>query len=97
MEKTATSVIGLELKQLLIHLSESKNICFRFRIIGEMWMKRHMRVSSVNEKTALFYDEVDNKYYQVKLNNIIQFDLDDRFQNFLPHFHYTVSPSSELD
>jgi hypothetical protein len=97
LEKTGSSISGLELKQLLILLLKNDRICFRFRLLGEMWMQNLMTVTAVNEKTALFYDDGENKYYLVRYNSIMQFEIDHRFQNFQPHFHYNVQPSTELE
>jgi hypothetical protein len=97
VEKTASAISSVELKQLLVLLSQSSSICFRFRAIGEMWMKNHMKVTNVSDDSALFYDEGETKYYLIKINNIMQFDIDNRIHNYHPHFHYNVIPSSELD
>jgi hypothetical protein len=97
MQKTQTTVTGLELKQLLIQLASLHKICFRFRLIGALWMNRHMRVISVSEKSVFLHDEQSNRFYLVKINSIVQFDLDERFQVYQPHFHYNNVPSQELD
>jgi hypothetical protein len=94
---SSTSITALELKQLLLLLSRSVKISFRFRAVGEMWMRNHMQVNTVNEKSVLLYDDNANRYAMVKINRIIQFDLDNRFQNYQPHFHYSVTPSVELE
>jgi hypothetical protein len=60
-------------------------------------MRRHCRVTDVKDKTVVLFDEVENKYYLVKINSIMQFDLDERFQNYQPHFHYEVTPAPELE
>src|SRR5687768_5236244 len=97
LEKNFTTISALELKQLLILLSKSSSICFRVRQLGEMWMTNLMRVHAVNEKSVLLYDENETKYYLVRLNNIMQFEIDARFQTYQPFFHYNVLPSRELD
>ena len=97
VQSSSKTVSGLELKQLLILLASTKSVCFRFRQVGGMWMKHHMRVDTVNEKSVLLRDEKDNRFYLVGINSIIQFDIDERFQAYLPNFHYTVRPSRELD
>src|SRR5688572_27467528 len=97
VQNRANTVSGLELKQLLILLSGKNNICFRFRQVGGMWMKHHMRVDSVNQKSVLLRDEKDNRFYLVSINSIMQFDIDEKFQAYLPNFHYSVQPSPELD
>ena len=98
VERTESKTItALELKQLLFLLERSAKVCFRFRQIGEMWMNNHMQVSNVAERSVLLYDDSFNRYVMVKLNKIIQFDLDNRFQNYQPHYHYGVVPSPELE
>jgi hypothetical protein len=97
LEKSMTTFSGLEVKALMLNLTRTPNICFRFRVIGEMWMKNLMQITAVNERTALFFDEVDTKYYLVRINNIMQFEIDARFQNFQPYFHYGIVPSPELE
>jgi hypothetical protein len=97
LEKSVTTFSGLELKQLLVQLIKLPGICFRFRLLGEMWIRHLTQVTAVHEKSALFYDEVQSKYYLVKINNIMQFEIDGRFQNFQPFFHYDVIPSVELE
>jgi hypothetical protein len=96
-KKASARITALELKQLLITLSTTRNVCFRFRQIGEMWMKNHMKVDNIRDNSVLLYDDVDNRYYIVKINTIMQFDIDARFQSLQPNFHYDVSPSAELD
>ncbi len=91
-------ISSVELKRLLVNIhSYSDSVGFRCRPIGEMWMKNHAKVSSVEGITALLYDEKETKYYTVNLNKVMQFDLDERFQNYHPHHHYDVIPSPELD
>jgi hypothetical protein len=97
VEKNVTTVSGLELKQLLIQLVNHSHICFRFRLMGEMWIKSMTQVTAINEKTVLVYDDVENKYYLIRYNSVMQFEIDHRFQNLQPHFHYNVQPSPELD
>lgn len=95
--ETKSSITSLELKQLLVQLVEVPSICFRFRMLGEMWMKHLVHVTAVNEKTVLMFDDIETKYYLVKINNIVQFEIDSRFQTYQPFFHYEVRPSTELE
>jgi hypothetical protein len=97
IEKTASAISSVELKQLLVLLTQTSNVCFRFRQVGEMWMRNHMKVNTVKEDSVLFYDDTDGKFFLVKLKNIMQFDIDNRIHHYQPHFHYDVLPSVELD
>ena len=92
-----SSITSLELKQLFVQLVNVHEVCIRYRQLGELWMRNFTRVISVTEKNCLVYDDLDHKYFLVRLNNIMQFEVDSRFQNFQPYFHYGVQPSTELD
>lgn len=83
----------LQLKRLLFALKESSvDIGIRFRVSGEMWQRNHCRVVKVTEKGVVLKDERLAKQYAIQnLNDIMQFDLDEAFQQYKPHFHYTVS------
>jgi hypothetical protein len=63
-------------------------------MIGEMWQINHVRVVRVTEKGVALNDELLNKLIFVQdLNNVVQFELDQAFQQYQPHFHYPVDPS----
>lgn len=83
------------LKRLLVELKDKRpDICIRFRCMGELWRQHFTRVVIVTERGALFNDEAQNRLLTVRdLSVIMQFELDNRFQNFQPFFHYQVDPS----
>jgi hypothetical protein len=85
-----------DLRRLLLALSsESKNVCFRCRPVGDAWMKRHCRISNVRDNTVVLYDEKENKFYLLNIDKILQFEVNERWQNFKPHHRYGVH-SQEL-
>jgi hypothetical protein len=90
--KTLISV--LELKRLLTELKDKRqDICFRYRLIGEMWKRNFFRILKVTEKGVVLNDAVDNKLIFLNdLTAVMQFEIDAAFQAFEPHFHYEVSP-----
>jgi hypothetical protein len=90
-----SDISSLELKQLLYQIVDS-TVCFRFRPIGGMWMKNLMKVSAIRENSVVLFDEKNNKYHLIGLNDIMQFEIDERFQVFQPYFHYDVMRSTEL-
>jgi len=83
-----------ELRRMLYNLKDHKvNVCIRFRKLGEMWKTNFMRVVDLNEKGAIFNDLTINEFVFISdLEEIMQFELDGRFQNFEPYNHYEVSP-----
>lgn len=91
-------ITAIELKRLLVLMAGScSEIFFRCRVAGEMWMKNHCRVIRVTDDHVILYDAPSHHYYSIRINKIMQFDLDDRLHHYQPHFHYQVEPSIEVD
>lgn len=84
----------LELKKLLVLISENVHtVCFRYRLIGQMWQPNFMRVKDVTDKGVFLRDELQNKTILISdLRWIIQFELDGPIHSFAPNFHYQVIP-----
>lgn len=82
----------LELKRLLYTIKDlSPEICIRVRFLGEMWCTDFMRVAGLNDNEATFYDERNHRHILIPdLTYVMQFELDGQFQQYQPHFHYTV-------
>jgi hypothetical protein len=82
----------LELKKLLILLAENVHtVCFRYRMMGQMWQGNFLRVQEVTEKGVFLRDETENKTILISdLKWIAQFELDGRLHNYAPNFHYEV-------
>jgi hypothetical protein len=98
LQKRPDVISVLELKKLMVELKDKRpDICVRFRLLGEMWAQNFMRVLHVSEKKVMLNDEVANKLVILPdLSNIMQFELENRFQNYQPFFHYDVIPDAEL-
>src|SRR5438045_3003747 len=98
MSETQNLISVLELKRLLIDLKDKRpDICIRFRLLGEMWLINFMRIVLVSEKGVVLSDDTTNDLFTIPdLSNIMQFEIDNRFQNFQPHFHYEVKPMPEF-
>ena len=88
----------LELKRLLIDLRDKRpDICVRFRLLGEMWFPHFMRIIIVTERGVLLNNEVSDQLVRVyDLGNVMQFEIDHTFQNFKPHFHYSINHSEKV-
>jgi hypothetical protein len=93
MENTKNHISVLELRRLLITLVDYRlPICFRYRMLGEMWQQHFFRVMNVTEKGVVLNDERRNKTIVVPdLGSVMQFELDGRVHNFEPHYHYDVT------
>jgi hypothetical protein len=95
LEKIKTRISVLELKRMLVTIVDLQlPVCFRFRILGEMWQQNFMRVVKVTEKGVVLNDEISNKTHHVTdLSHIVQFEIDQRLHTFHPHFHYDLTVS----
>jgi hypothetical protein len=90
-EKTLLS--ALELKRLITDIKDHEpNVCIRFRLIGEMWQMHMMRIITVTENRVLIHNGITNKLISIDLNNVMQFEIDGRFRDIQPHYHYEVRP-----
>jgi hypothetical protein len=89
-KKNCVSVI--ELKSLLFSVRDLRpDIYVRFRFLGEMWQTTHSRIIRMDDNGGVFCDVHTTQLYAVQdLNNVIQFEIDQSFQDFEPHFHYTI-------
>jgi hypothetical protein len=85
----------LELRRLLYALKESRpDIFFRFRLMGEMWQPNFMGVLLFTENGVALNDTQTNKVHFISdLNNVMQFEIDQAFQQYQPHFHYSIDPA----
>jgi hypothetical protein len=86
------SITTFYLRNLLQDLS-GRRIAVRFRTLGELWKPHFMQIVKITERGAIFSDESTKEFVFVPdLADIVQFEIDDRFQELQPHFHYEVSP-----
>lgn len=93
MTTKKTLLSAPELKRILIDIKDHEpHICVRFRLIGEMWQVYMMRIITITENRVLVHDETSNKLISVDLNNVMQFEIDTRFRDIEPYYHYEVKP-----
>ena len=94
MKRPHSLVPVLVFRRILFEILEHQpNVCIRFRLLGEMWKTNFFRITQVTEKGGVFNDEINNKIVLVNdLNNIMQFEIDARFKEFQPLFHYDLEP-----
>ena len=92
MITSKTNIPVLELRRLLYQIHDlTPGTFIRLRLIGEMWQVNHLKVIKPTEKGVLLLDVVKNKIVSVPdLDLVVQFELDQAFQHFEPHFHYNV-------
>lgn len=82
------------LRMLLTSIIDNKlQVCIRFRLLGQMWQPRHMRVLKLTEKGVILNDEQNNRLITVAdLGQVMQFELDSSLYQYQPHNHYEVVP-----
>ena len=87
----------LQFRRLLYDLqSNAPNNQIRIRSIGKMWQPNFLRIRKVTEKGAIFIDETVHEIIFVSnLSDVMQFEIEFRFREFQPHFHFDVNPSNE--
>lgn len=92
---TENQIQVLELRRLLHELKDkSPNTCVRFRLIGEMWQKNFTRIVRLTEQGVVVFDGDQILPTEIKdLREVIQFELDARYQNYHPHNHYNLETS----
>jgi hypothetical protein len=98
MNQPSNLISAIELRRLLVDLAEKRpDICIRTRTLGKMWRENFMRITSVTEKGVILNDEKAMQIVNiVNLNDLIQFEIDNAFQNYPPHFHFDIQPSVEF-
>lgn len=96
---TKSQISVLTLKRLLIEIKEYRpDICVRYRLLGEMWNPSFMKVILVSGRGILLSDESANRLISLSdLGMVMQFEIDNRFRDIQPHFHYEVIPSPEFN
>jgi hypothetical protein len=83
----------LQLKRLLHELKDSKSTTLvRPRLLGQMWQPAFLKIFVVTENGVVFLDPLTNKTKIISnLADVVQFELDSRYQIYHPYFHYKIS------
>jgi len=98
MNPSHNLISAVELRRLLVDLNEKRpDIGVRIRILGKMWRENFMKITLVTEKGVILNDEISTQMINIhNLNDIIQFEIDNGFQNYPPHFHFDLQPAIEF-
>ena len=95
-EETKGFVTTSELRNLLRELCQkSPGTGIRFRLLGKMWNESFAHVRIVTDHGVVFeISSVQNQLASISdLTNVIQFELENSFEHYKPHFHYSVLPN----
>jgi hypothetical protein len=93
MERLNNSITTFYLRNLLNDLTGRRPVVgIRLRMLGEMWKPNFMSIVSVTDRGAVFIDDSIQEFVFVPdLSDVVQFELEDRFNDLQPHFHYEVN------
>jgi hypothetical protein len=91
-------VAVLELRRLLYELKDQRpDICVRFRLLGDMWQTSFHHVKSLTERGVILTNESKNETIAIMdLREVVQFELDARYQNYHPHNHYSIETTMNI-
>ena len=86
-------VTTTELKLLLVRMLDTHSgTCLRPRLLGEMWHRNFLHLLMFTKTgVVILNDEVERRAITIMgVEDIVQFELDQKFENYMPHFHYEV-------
>lgn len=88
----------LEVRRLLYELKDQRpDICVRFRLLGEKWQSSFLRIIRLTEEGVVLLNENSNQTIDIKdLREVVQFEIDHRYQNYHPHNHYNIEPALKI-
>lgn len=94
VKDSSKAVSVLEVRKLLYDLRDNHvGVSVRFRRLGEMWKPNFMTIVDLNDRGAIFSDATTTDFvFVTDLVEIMQFELDNRFQAYEPFYHYEVTP-----
>jgi hypothetical protein len=97
--ENSENVSPFQMRTLMHEIKELQpHILCRFRLIAEMWQLTFLQIVKLTELGGIFCNPSTGQFVEVKdLNNIMQFELDSPFQQYRPHFHYTINPLVNQD
>jgi hypothetical protein len=93
-----SSISTLSFRRLLYEIRDNqRDVSVRLRPLGKMWMTNYSVLVKVTDKGAIFADRITGEFtYVADLDNIAQFEIDSRFRDYHPHFHYEIKPGDEV-
>ena len=93
MNISSDVITPLDFKRILFELWEhSPQTKIRLRVMGKMWDRNFLQVVHITGGDAIILHGSD-EMKQVSINDIVQFELETKFQDFRPNNHYTVELS----
>ena len=73
--------------------TQRPSVGIRFRILGELWKPNFMHIVKMTDRGAIFNDQSTKEFvFVMDLAEVVQFEVDDRYNDLQPNFHYEVNP-----
>ena len=93
MDTPGDALTTSEFKRIMLELWEhSPQTRVRFRLMGKMWNANFLQVIHITSGDAIIVQEKD-KMKHISIREVIQSELDGKFRDLKPHFHYKVGVS----
>lgn len=85
----------IEFRSLLYEIRDLRpDIGIRMRLMGEMWQPVYHQVFQLTDRGVALYEDLSRKLIMVSdLSHVMQFELDQVFKQYEPHFHYAIDPA----
>jgi hypothetical protein len=87
------NVISIDEFKILLNemLDNTPDIGIRFRMMGEMWSQSFSNILFITEHGLVLNDPSTRSLQNIyNIENVVQFELDQRFKDLEPYFHYEV-------
>jgi hypothetical protein len=94
MERSKNTITTVYLRNLLQDLAGRRPpVGIRVRMLGELWKPHFMQIVKITERGVILSDESSKEFVFIPdISDVVQFEIDDRFQELQPHYHYEVNP-----
>jgi len=91
-DNTTSTITTVQLRRLIRELSEhSPENRIRFRVNGKMWESGFLEIVHVTTSdSVVVQDKEAEQMKYVSLDEVMEFEIETKFQDFHPHNHYKV-------
>jgi hypothetical protein len=88
--QTNDAISTLEFKRIVFDIWEHAPATrIRVRVMGQLWMKNYVQIVHITGSNAMIVQDKDQMKH-VSINDVAEFEVEAKFQDFNPHNHYQV-------
>ena len=85
------TITTTELKRLIAELLDHRpGTRIRFRLMGNMWENDYVQIVHATANSLVAQQVNTNELRFISLKQIMEFEVEQKFREFRPHFHYKV-------